>query len=57
VNESWKRRPRRNGDKATYVNVPRQFIDALGIPWKEFWNTALFEFKIEDGKAIIELRR
>jgi hypothetical protein len=39
------------------VNVPRQFIDALEMPWAEFWKMAIFEFKIQDGKAVIELRR
>ena len=40
-----------------YVNVPSKFIAALGMSWEEFWRTEIFEFKIQDGKAVIELRK
>jgi hypothetical protein len=55
-NESWKRKPRKNGEKAVYVNIPRQFIEALDMPWEKFWNSKI-EFRLEDGKAIIELKK
>ena len=56
MNDSWKRHPRKNGDNAMYVNIPSNFIKAMGMSWDEFWKTQIVEFKIQDGKVIIELR-
>ena len=57
MNDSWKRHPRKNGDKAMYVNIPSNLIKAMGMSWEEFWTTQIVEFKIQDGKVIIELKR
>ena len=56
VNDSWRRKPRKNGENAVYVNIPKQFIKALEMPWTDFWNASIIEFRIENGKAFIELR-
>ena len=40
-----------------YVNIPSNLIKAMGMSWEEFWTTQIVEFKIQDGKVIIELKR
>lgn len=50
------RKLRRNG-KATYVNVPRTVLDAMGLSWQEFWNMPFMTFRVKDGKATIELEK
>ena len=56
MNESWKRHIRKNGDKTVYTVIPKDWVAALDLPISELLK-AQIEFKIQDGKAIIELRR